>query len=108
MNFLGISELSDILIKIEDLQFLLMRNDNSKEYIYEYKCKRSGHLHYHYRTIYKKCDENDHNDFDIVLLAKIWKLLPFDHLHTLPPDYETVKLTLGIVELDYSMRITDS
>jgi uncharacterized OB-fold protein len=74
--------------------------------IYGYKCKRCGHLHYPYRTICKKCGENDHNEFDIVPLAKKGKLLTFTHLYTLPPDYETVKLTLGIVELDDGMRIT--
>jgi uncharacterized OB-fold protein len=74
--------------------------------IYAYKCKRCGHVHYPYRTICKQCGRNDHNEFDIVPLAKKGKLLTFTHLYTLPADYETVKLTLGIVELDDGMRIT--
>ena len=74
--------------------------------IYAYKCKRCGHVHYPYRTICKKCGQNAHNEFDIVPLAKKGKLITFTHLYTLPADYEIVKLTLGIVELDDGMRIT--
>jgi uncharacterized OB-fold protein len=39
-------------------------------------------------------------------MARTGKLLAFTHLYTLPGDYETVKLTLGIVELDDGLRIT--
>jgi uncharacterized OB-fold protein len=74
--------------------------------IYAYKCRKCGQLHYPYRTICKKCRRNDHNEFDIVPLAKKGKLLTFTHLYTLPADYETVKLSLGIVELEDGMRIT--
>ena len=74
--------------------------------IYAYKCKRCGELHYPYRTICKKCGKNDHNEFDIVPLAKNGKLITFTHLYTLPGDYETVKLSLGIVQLDDGMKIT--
>jgi uncharacterized OB-fold protein len=74
--------------------------------IYAYKCKRCGHVHYPYRTICKECGQNDHNEFDIVPLSKKGKLLTFTHLYTLPADYETVKLTLGIVELDDGQKIT--
>jgi hypothetical protein len=34
-----------------------------------------------------KCGENDHNEFDIVPLAKQGKLLTFTHLYSLPADY---------------------
>lgn len=74
--------------------------------IYAYKCKRCGKLHYPYRTICKACGKNDHNEFDIVPLSKKGKLVTFTHLYTLPPEYEVVRLTLGIVELDDGMKIT--
>lgn len=74
--------------------------------IYAYKCKRCGHLHYPYRTICKNCGENDHNEFDIVPMAKTGKLITYTHLYTLPADYETVRLTLGIVQLDDGLKIT--
>ena len=63
-------------------------------------------MHYPYRTICKKCGRNEHNEFDIVPLAKRGKLVTFTHLYTLPADYETVKLSLGVVELDDGMKIT--
>lgn len=74
--------------------------------IYAYKCKRCGHVQYPYRTICSNCGENDHNEFDIVPMAKQGKLVTFTHLYTLPADFETVKLTLGIVELDDGNKIT--
>jgi uncharacterized OB-fold protein len=74
--------------------------------IYAYKCKRCGHVQYPYRTLCRNCKENDHNEFDIVPLSKKGKLLTFTHLYTLPADYETVKLTLGIVELEDGNKIT--
>ena len=74
--------------------------------IYAYKCKRCGHIQYPYRTICRNCGENDHNEFDIVPMAKNGKLVTFTHLYTLPADFETVKLTLGIVELDDGNKIT--
>jgi uncharacterized OB-fold protein len=74
--------------------------------IYAYKCKKCGQLHYPYRTICKKCGQNEHNEFDIVPMAKTGKLVTFTHLFTLPADYETVKLSLGVVELDDGMKIT--
>lgn len=74
--------------------------------IYAYKCKKCGQLHYPYRTICKKCGQNEHNEFDIVPLVKTGKLVTFTHLYTLPADYETVKLSLGIVQLDDGMKIT--
>lgn len=74
--------------------------------IYAYKCKRCGHLHYPYRTICKNCGDNDHNEFDIVAMSKKGKLLTFTNLYTLPADYETVKLTLGIIQLDDGLKIT--
>lgn len=74
--------------------------------IYGYKCKRCGQVHYPYKTICKKCGENDHNEFDIVPLPKKGKLLTYTTLHTLPSDYEVVTLMLGVVELDGGQRIT--
>ena len=60
----------------------------------------------YYKTICKKCGENDHNEFDIVPLPKKGKLLTFTTLYTLPSDYEVVTLALGIVELEDGNRIT--
>lgn len=74
--------------------------------IYAYKCKRCGHVQYPYRTICRGCHENDHNEFDIVAMSKKGKLLTFTHLYNPPSDFETVFLTLGIVELDDGNRIT--
>ena len=74
--------------------------------IYAYKCKRCGHVQYPYRTLCRNCKENDHNEFDIVPLAKKGKLVTFTHLYTLPADYETAKLTLGIVMLEDGNKIT--
>ncbi len=74
--------------------------------IYAYKCKRCGFVQYPYRTICRKCGENDHNEFDIVPMSKSGKLITYTHLYTLPADYATVRLTLGIVELDDGLKIT--
>ncbi len=74
--------------------------------IYAYKCKRCGQLHYPYKTICKKCGENDHNEFDIVPLPKKGKLLTYTILHNPPSDYEVATLTLGIVELEDGNRVT--
>ncbi len=74
--------------------------------IYAYKCKRCKHVQYPYRTICRKCGDNDHNEFDIVPMSKNGKLLTFTHLFTLPADYETSSLILGIVQLDDGNRIT--
>ena len=74
--------------------------------IYGYKCKRCGHVQYPYRTVCANCRENEHNEFDIVPLSKKGKLLTFTHLYNPPADFETVFLTLGIVELEDGNRIT--
>ena len=74
--------------------------------IYAYKCQKCGELHYPYKTRCKKCGENDHNEFDIVPMAKKGKLLTFTTLYTLPSDYEVITLGLGIVELEDGLRIT--
>jgi uncharacterized OB-fold protein len=73
--------------------------------IYAYKCKRCGHVQYPYRTICRKCHDNDHNEFDIVPLPKNGKLLTFTHLYNPPADFELVFLSLGIVELEDGNRI---
>ena len=74
--------------------------------IYAYKCKKCGHVQYPYRTLCRNCHKNDHAEFDIVPLAKFGKLLTFTNLYTLPSDFETVTITLGIVELEDGNRIT--
>jgi uncharacterized OB-fold protein len=74
--------------------------------IYAYKCKRCGHVQYPYRTVCQNCHENDHNEFDIVPLPKSGTLLTFTKLYNPPSDFETVFLTLGIVELEDGHRIT--
>jgi hypothetical protein len=74
--------------------------------IYAYKCKRCGHVQYPYRTVCGNCRENNHNEFDIVPLSKNGKLVTFTNLYTLPADFETVTLALGIVELDDGNRVT--
>jgi hypothetical protein len=75
--------------------------------IYAYKCKRCGHVQYPYRTICRKCHDNDHNEFDIVPLPKNGKLLTFTHLYNPPADFELVFLSLGIVELEDGNRGAD-
>ncbi len=74
--------------------------------IYAYKCKRCGQIHYPYKTICKKCGENDHNEFEIVPLPKKGKLLTYTTLYNPPSDYEVPTLSLGIVELEGGQRIT--
>jgi hypothetical protein len=73
--------------------------------IYAYKCKRCGHVHYPYRTVCKQCKANDHNEFSIVPVAKDGTLLTFTTNYTLPGDYETVSITLGVVELSDGLRM---
>ena len=74
--------------------------------IYAYKCKRCGEVHYPYRTICKKCGKNEHNEFDIVPLAKKGKLLTYTNVYSLPADFEVATLMLGIVELEDGNKIT--
>ncbi len=74
--------------------------------VYAYKCKVCGHVMYPYRTLCRKCGDNEHADFDIVPLAKTGTLVTYTHLYTLPSDYETVTLTLGIVKLDDGNKMT--
>jgi uncharacterized OB-fold protein len=74
--------------------------------IYGYKCKHCGHVQYPYRTICRNCHKNEHGEFDIVPLAKEGTLLTFTNLYSLPPDFETVTIMLGIVELSDNNRIT--
>jgi uncharacterized OB-fold protein len=74
--------------------------------IYAYKCKKCGHVQYPYRTICRNCHANEHNEFDIVPMAKKGKLLTYTTLYTLPSDFEAVTINLGIVELEDGNRIT--
>jgi uncharacterized OB-fold protein len=75
-----------------------------------YKCKKCGHVQYPYRTRCRKCGETifEGNDivFDTVPLPRDGKLLTYTDLYALPPEFEVVKLTLGIVELQGGQRIT--
>ena len=74
--------------------------------IYAYKCKRCGQVQYPYRTICKGCHDNDHNEFDIVPLAKKGTLVTFTQLYNPPADFELVFLSLGIVALEDGNKIT--
>lgn len=75
-----------------------------------YKCRKCGHVQYPYRTRCRKCLHVEWQKFDIVFdtvpLPKKGKLLTFTHAYALPPDFERVRLTLGIVELEGGQRIT--
>ena len=74
--------------------------------IYAYKCRKCGAVQYPYRTICRNCGKNELNEFDLVPMAKNGKLLTYTRLYTLPSDFETTHLTLGIVELEDGSRIT--
>ena len=78
--------------------------------ILSYKCRKCGQLHYPYRMRCKKCGHTEWEGadvvFDLVPLPKDGKLLTFTHVYALPPDFEAVSLTLGIVELEGGMRMT--
>jgi uncharacterized OB-fold protein len=75
-----------------------------------YKCQKCGELHYpnHYRC--RKCGHTEWRKMDVVFetypMPKDGKLLTYTHLYALPPDFEMIKLTLGIVELENGQRIT--
>jgi len=75
-----------------------------------YKCRKCGTVHYPVRTRCKTCGhteiEKGNIVYDTVPLPKNGTLLTYTHLYALPPDFEMVKLTLGIVELENGNRIT--
>ena len=75
-----------------------------------YKCRKCGHVQYPYRTRCRKCLHVEWKKFDIIYdtvpLPKNGKLLTYTHLYALPPDYDRVRLTFGIVELEGGQRIT--
>lgn len=75
-----------------------------------YQCKKCGHVHYPYRSRCRKCGETTFEGADIVWdtvpLPSTGKLLTYTDVYALPGDFEAVKLTLGIVELDGGLRIT--
>lgn len=75
-----------------------------------YKCRKCGTVHYPNRTRCKKCGHTEWEKgnvvYDTVPLPKNGKLLTFTHAYALPPQFELVRLTLGIVELDGGQRIT--
>ena len=75
-----------------------------------YKCRKCGSISYpnHYRC--PKCHHTEWRkmdvEFDKLPLPKNGTLLTYTHLYALPPDYEQVFLTLGIVELENGNRLT--
>ncbi|MBI5508224.1 MAG: hypothetical protein HY903_05675 [Deltaproteobacteria bacterium] len=75
-----------------------------------YKCKKCGHVQYPYHSRCKKCGHTEWRGFDIVFdtapLPQDGKLLTFTHLYALPPDFEAVTVSFGIVELSDGHRIT--
>jgi uncharacterized OB-fold protein len=75
-----------------------------------YKCKKCGYVHYPYHTRCVKCGHVEvrkgNIEFDTVPLPKTGKLLTYTHLFALPPDFEVVNLTFGIVELEDGHRVT--
>jgi uncharacterized OB-fold protein len=75
-----------------------------------YKCIKCGHVQYPYRSCCRACGHTEWRGVDIVFdtvpLPKTGKLLTFTHLYALPSDFETVNLSLGIVELEGGNRIT--
>jgi hypothetical protein len=74
-----------------------------------YKCQKCGQLHYPNHTRCKKCGHTEFIKDNIVYetypMPKDGKLLTFTHAYALPPDFEMMKLSLGIVELDNGQRI---
>jgi uncharacterized protein len=75
-----------------------------------YKCKKCGYVHYPYHSRCKKCGHTEWKGADIVFetvpLPDKGKLLTFTDVYALPGDFETPKLSLGIVELEGGQRIT--
>ena len=75
-----------------------------------YKCKKCGHVHYPYHSRCKKCGHTEWKGGDIVWdtvpLPDRGVLLAYTDVYALPPDFEAVKLSLGIVELEGGQRIT--
>lgn len=75
-----------------------------------YKCQKCGTLHYPNHTRCKKCGHTEFVKEAIVYetypMPKKGKLLTFTHLYALPPDFERVRLSLGIVELENGQRLT--
>jgi len=75
-----------------------------------YKCKKCGAVHYPYRSRCKKCGHTEWKGLDIVFdtvpLPDTGKLLTFTDVYALPADFEAVKLSLGIVELEGGQRMT--
>jgi len=75
-----------------------------------HKCRKCGTVHYPLRTRCKKCGHTEWDKgnivYDTVPLPKSGKLLTFTRLWALPPQFELVNLTLGIVELEGGSRIT--
>ncbi len=75
-----------------------------------YKCRKCGQVHYPYRMRCKKCGHTPWVGADVVFdpvpLPADGKLLTFTRVFALPPDFEAVSLSLGIVELSNGMRLT--
>ena len=75
-----------------------------------YKCLKCGHVMYPYHSRCKKCGHTEWKGFDIVFdtvpLPDRGKLLTYTQLYALPPDFEAVTLSFGIVELEDGHRLT--
>ncbi len=75
-----------------------------------YRCRKCGHVQYPYRTRCRGCGHVEFVGADIVFdtvpLPTTGKLLTYTDLYAVPADYASVKLTLGIVELDGGQRVT--
>jgi uncharacterized protein len=75
-----------------------------------YKCKKCGYVHYPYRSRCKKCGHTEWKGADIVFdtvpLPMNGKLLTYTDCYALPADFEAIKLSFGIVELEGGQRIT--
>ena len=75
-----------------------------------YKCKKCGHVMYPYRSRCAACHETvfEGNDivFDTVPLPQDGELLTYTDVYALPPEFDVVKLTLGIVQLEGGQRMT--
>ncbi len=75
-----------------------------------YKCMKCGYVMYPYHSRCRKCGHTEWKGMDIVFetvpLLDNGKLLTFTQCFALPPDFEAVNLTLGMVELEDGHRIT--
>ncbi len=81
-----------------------------RKQILGYRCRKCGYVNYPYRTRCRQCRHVEWDGVDIVFdavpLETAGTLLTFTDAYALPADFEKVKLSLGIVELDGGQRVT--